>query len=56
MNEENCMCYITYAVPKNMLPAFMQESIPEPQNALYSPEFMPDWYRRSSFPEDDTEE
>ena len=58
MNEEQCMCYITYAVPKSMIPAFMQGAItpPEPQNSLYPPDFVPEWYRKSSFPEDDFEE
>lgn len=58
MNEEQCMCYITYAVPKSMLPAFMQGEIapPNPQNSLYPPDFVPEWYRKSSFPEDDTED
>ena len=57
MNEEQCMCYITYAVPKNMLPAFMQGGISmPPQNSLYPPDFVPEWYRRSSFPEDDIED
>jgi len=59
MNEEQCMCYITYAVPKNMIPQFvgMQNMhSTEPQLSLYPPDFVPEWYRRSSFPEDDTED
>lgn len=57
MNEENCMCYITYAVPRNMIPAFVQGEITPPRHdSLYPPDFVPEWYRRSSFPEDDTEE
>ena len=56
MNEEQCMCYITYAVPKSMLPAFVQGEITQPQNSLYPPGFVPEWYRKSSFPEDDTDE
>ena len=31
MNEEQCMCYITYAVPKSMLPRVMTS---ESQNLL----------------------
>ena len=56
MNEEQCMCYITYAVPKSMLPAFMQTEVPASQPLLYQPDFVPEWYRKSSFPEDDMEE
>ncbi len=56
MQEEQCMCYITYAVPKNMLPQFVGMQVPESQPSLYPPEFVPEWYRRSSFPEDDTED
>ena len=56
MNEDQCMCYITYAVPKNMLPDFFRMEAPKPPLQLYPPEFMPEWYRRSSFPEDDIEE
>ena len=56
MNEEQCMCYITYAVPKNMLPQFVGMQNAQPQLSLYPPEFVPEWYRRSSFPEDDAED
>lgn len=56
MNEEQCMCYITYAVPKSMLPQFVGMETAQSQLCLYPPEFVPDWYRKSSFPEDDIED
>ncbi len=58
MNDNECMCYITYAVPKNMLPDFMGFGKPiekTQQPSLYPPGFMPRWYYNSSFPEDDME-
>lgn len=57
MNEENCMCYITYAVPRNMIPHLFPAPPPESSPPmLYPPGFMPDWYRSGSFPEDDYED
>ena len=53
MNEEKCMCYITYAVPQSMVPQFFK-MIPENKpKELYPEGFNPDWYLKSSFPEDD---
>ena len=56
MNEEQCMCYITYAVPKSMMPKFLTMVETEAPKELYPPGFMPEWYLKSSFPEDDIEE
>lgn len=66
MQNEQPICYITYAVPANMLPnlPFPQFSVTEnteaPQEedfpSLYPPGFMPDWFIRGSFPEDDFED
>lgn len=60
MENNQYMCYITYAVPAHILPKLvpqdaqiMQESTPA---ALYPTGFMPEWYRRGSFPEDDFED
>lgn len=56
MNEEQCMCYITYAIPKNMIPEMFRIMPAEPPKELYPSWFEPEWYRKSSFPEDDTED
>ena len=65
MNEEKSVCYITYAVPLSMMSQiplpFAQETPctephiqpPPPQEGLYPEGFMPDWFLRGSFPEDD---
>ena len=57
------MCYITYAVPARLLsgiaPFNIAEAMPitpkEPE-PLYPEGFMPDWFLRGSFPEDDFED
>ena len=68
MQNEQAICYITYAVPANMLPnlPIMQNTvssrIEEEEDtkkdlpSLYPPGFMPDWFIRGSFPEDDFED
>ena len=62
MNDEP-ICYITYAVPAKMLseimpfPAFSKPlPDPTPENPLYPDGFMPEWFLRGSFPEDDLED
>ena len=57
------MCYITYAVPARLLsgiaPFNIAEAMPvtpkEPE-PLYPEGFMPEWFLRGSFPEDDFED
>ena len=56
MEEQKCMCYITYAVPQDMMPQFFNMIPKEPAKELYPTDFVPEWYRRSSFPEDDIDE
>lgn len=65
MNEDKSVCYITYAVPLSMLPQLplpllhqpsqqeQQAEIAPPQQGLYPDGFMPEWFLRGSFPEDD---
>lgn len=62
MQNDKPMCYITYAVPAELMPqlAFGEAPLPsrpvqeeELPPALYPPGFMPDWFLRGSFPEDD---
>lgn len=65
MQNEEAMCYITYAVPARMMPQLNFGEIPvinvakeekkEPLE-LYPAGFMPDWFLRGSFPEDDFED
>lgn len=67
MNEKNPVCYITYAVPLSSLEniplphkiAPAESTPPAPSNeaesSLYPPGFMPEWFFRGSFPEDDFE-
>lgn len=59
MDNNQYMCYITYAVPKELLPKLMPQSAPlasEGPPLLYPEGFMPDWYRQGCFPEDDFED
>ena len=54
MNEE--MCYITYVVPKSVLPplAVAEAKVIESEEREVFPEgFMPNWFLNGSFPEDD---
>lgn len=60
MNEDKSVCYITYAVPLSMLGQLplpvlpqQQEECAVPQQKLYPEGFMPEWFLRGSFPEDD---
>ena len=65
MNEDKSVCYITYAVPLSMMPQIPLPFAPRlpceethiqplpPQEGLYPEGFMPDWFLRGSFPEDD---
>ena len=65
MNEDKGVCYITYAVPVSMLPQIPLPLVNEGANAmphiqppplqerLYPEGFVPDWFLRGSFPEDD---
>lgn len=64
MQNSEPMCYITYAVPARLMPELPlgNISVPIPMEckekeeeapALYPPGFMPDWFLRGSFPEDD---
>ena len=64
MQNNEPMCYITYAVPARLMPDLpfgdfstpitaKTESEQEETPALYPPGFMPDWFLRGSFPEDD---
>ena len=66
MNNNETMCYITYAVPASMLPKFpfgeisvpvtIQQGAAEETKEIYPPGFMPEWFLRGSFPEDDIED
>ena len=56
-NNEN-MCYITYAVPKDSIPfPFFKEREKEDTSpkepVLFPPGFVPEWYLKGCFPEDD---
>lgn len=56
-NNQN-LCYITYAVPKEMLsslglpPQKPQEEAPR-EPILFPPGFVPEWYLKGCYPEDD---
>ena len=64
MQNEQPMCYITYAVPAHLVPQLTLQEAAVPVNVqpctaeetpqeIYPPGFMPDWFLRGSFPEDD---
>ena len=67
MQNSEPMCYITYAVPARLMPRLSLEDFSAPMvregketeelaPVLYPPGFMPDWFLRGSFPEDDFED
>ena len=65
MEKEQIMCYITYAVPQKMLSrlsfkelpfSVQSEPLPPSPPALYPADFVPEWFRAGSFPEDDWED
>lgn len=67
MQNNEPMCYITYAVPARLMPRLSLEGFSAPiavesketeveSPVLYPPGFMPDWFLRGSFPEDDFED
>lgn len=59
MENEQCMCYITYAVPASMMPKLMIPGVdarPSAPPTLYPPDFVPGWYMNGCFPEDDFED
>ena len=59
MENEQYMCYITYAVPRDLMPKLMMhetEIEASSPPSLYPPGFIPDWYRNGCFPEDDFED
>ncbi len=56
MNDNECMCYITYAVPKSMLSSLVEFKEPAeilPQRELYPSGFVPQWYHDACFPEEE---
>ena len=62
MENAEPMCYITYAVPARLMPKLPLGELAPPENTpqentdtmqLYPPGFMPEWFLRGSFPEDD---
>lgn len=61
MDKKNYMCYITYAVPADELQDFLAQRTIDaplalsgtPQKAAYPEGFVPSWFLRGSFPEDD---
>ena len=64
MEKGQPMCYITYAVPANLMPTLsfeggfpLPDAKPEEKepSSVYPPGFMPEWFLRGSFPEDDFE-
>lgn len=65
MENGQPMCYITYAVPANLMPAVSFEGMssfagaPKQEEKIpsaYPAGFMPEWFLRGSFPEDDFED
>lgn len=59
---DNCenLCYITYAVKKDLLEGLLhgekKETAPPPSEPrLFPPGFVPEWYLKGGFPEDDIE-
>ena len=63
MQNEEAMCYITYRVPAKLMPHLsfeervepikVQQDIPKEElPLLYPPGFMPEWFLKGSFPED----
>ena len=63
MKSEEPMCYITYCVPARLLSGIpiagvippVKEEREEPPE-LFPSGFMPEWFLRGSFPEDDFDE
>lgn len=59
MQNEEAMCYITYAVPARLLPnlplgeVMPIETMQEEPPMLYPEGFMPDWFLNGKFPEDE---
>ena len=59
MENNQGMCYITYAVPRSFLPPLgvdiplQQAEIVEDTQSLFPPGFMPEWFLSGGFPEDD---
>lgn len=51
MDEEKCMCYITYAVPREKLAEFFP--VEKPPVIEEKEEFVPQWFNAGGFPEDD---
>lgn len=53
MNEE--MCYITYVVPKSALPPLpvAEAKVVEEERDFFPEGFMPNWFLKGSFPEDE---
>ena len=63
MQNEEAMCYITYAVPARLLPnlplgesVMPIESVQEEPPMLYPEGFMADWFLNGRFPEDDIDD
>ena len=66
MENGQPMCYITYAIPANLMPALplegvfsapkVEPAVPAEPQEIYPPGFMPQWFLRGSFPEDDFED
>ena len=57
MQNEEAMCYITYAVPARLMPNFPLVPAPveksEEEHSLFPTGFMPDWFLNGKFPEDE---
>jgi hypothetical protein len=64
MQNGEPMCYITYAVPARLMPQLSLNELYAAENAphvcvqeeppeLYPTGFVPEWFLRGSFPEDD---
>ena len=62
MENEQYMCYITYAVPKSFLTPLVSNMVLEQTESradaelLFPPGFMPEWFLKGCFPEDDFED
>lgn len=64
MKNDKCMCYITYAIPCEKVPPlpFIGETemseiseAKEEYDILFPPGFVPEWYLKGRYPEDDIE-
>ena len=56
MQNEEAMCYITYAVPARLMPKLPLGEVVMPIESVREEPKMPDWFLNGRFPEDDIDD